>query len=600
MFHFGFMLCASNVQTLSSMNSRVPPLDSNISYRTPHAIDFIGAGTFQVSQLDVLQKRSMEVAKTLESNLSARGLHHRNKDFFTKDVRSSSAIISQTLLQGVRDPKINGQTSVYLRNQYFQRALGYERLGQIDRAIEDYTRCLSISSQYSECYFNRGGLYLAQGKLEAANQDFDKAIELSPTCTEYLENRSLLYRRRGMFSEATQDIFNSRLLKQRNETQGLKLNKSVSNGLANEDDPVIVFMKRSYLDREERSAELQHVIDFLKGIKFFSGIVNDQQIMRTLAQKVRLVIYEKDTVIFQEGDRGTNFYVVIDGEISIVKLIKDPLTSVVTAKNVLVKLFRAQTFGETALNSVTGLRTAGAEAQQKSHLLALEIEDYKYILHSYRSALRLEIKEALTTSALFSTWESVLIDKLCEHAIVKTYTAGTVVLASGEVVNDLYIVRRGIVKLVKSIIQPPLTNIKIDEFATPDSVNGMENPGLWVLKKNWKDVLVDDTIDGGGDTAVAASANTSSKLMGGNADGRMEFTVGVLGSGQMFGELSVLSPGATSPTTAVSYTNLEIYVFDAQILIGLGAKFNGTTMNFLNESLNLYNPPAEKIGHYYR
>jgi hypothetical protein len=36
---------------------------------------------------------------------------------------------------------------VYLKSQYFQRALGFERLGEIDRAIEDYGRCLTIDPQ---------------------------------------------------------------------------------------------------------------------------------------------------------------------------------------------------------------------------------------------------------------------------------------------------------------------------------------------------------------------------------------------------------------------------------------------------------------------
>lgn len=68
----------------------------------------------------------------------------------------------------------------------------------------------------------------------------------------------------------------------------------------------------------------------------------------------------------------------------------------------------------------------------------------------------------------------------------------------------------------------------------------------------------------------------------------------------MFGELAVLSPGYPSPTTAITFTNVEVYKFESDMLLSLGAKFNSTTVNVLNESLNLYNPPDEKVGHYYR
>jgi CRP-like cAMP-binding protein len=564
-------------------------LTTNMPKTKPHAIDFVGFGTFQVSQLDVLQKRSIENSKSAESVLSARGLHHRNKAFFTKEVKAASAVIQQTLLQGVKDPKNNGQ-GFYLQSQYFQRALGFERLHQIDRAIEDYGRCISITPHDSASYFNRGGLLLLQGKLEEATNDYDKAVELNPTNTEYLDNRALLYRRRGMFTEATQDMLTSRTIKAKNASAGLDIDKSMTTGLTVEDDdPVLVYLKRPYLDRQERQSELVYVIDFLKGVKFFAGIINNTNIMRVLASKVKLAMFNKDEVIFREGDIGTNFYIIIDGEVSIVKYSGNDGKGNPTKRTVLVKLFRSQTFGETALNSVSGLRSAGAECSQKAHILTLEVSDYNYILSSYRGALRTEIRDVLQSCAVFKTWEHENLEMLAEAAAVKSYTAQSVIIKTGESVNQLFIVRRGIVKLVKEIPQPNVGNIKIDELATPGSDLGMENPGLWVLKKNWKDVLQDES-------EMLPSTGDSNSL---------EFTVGVLGSGQVFGELAVLSPVSPhaplpSPTTAISFTNAEVYCFEANLLETLGAKFNAESINVLNESLNLYNPPCEKIGHFYR
>lgn len=137
-------------------------------------------------------------------------------------------------------------------------------------------------------------------------------------------------------------------------------------------------------------------------------------------------------------------------------------------------------------------------------------------------------------------------------------------------------------KILKNVTKPPVTNIQIDEFATPDSINGMEAPGLWVLTKNWKDRLrIPDDHEASNEETIT-------------------ITVGVLGSGQVFGELAILSPETPSPTSIVSFTNLEVYTFESDYLISLGARFNTVSMNILNESLNLYNPPIDKISHYYR
>jgi CRP-like cAMP-binding protein len=195
--------------------------------------------------------------------------------------------------------------------------------------------------------------------------------------------------------------------------------------------------------------------------------------------------------------------------------------------------------------------------------------------------LFLSLSEVLSTCSVFTSWESHLLDSLADHAVVQTFSAGTLLLSNGNPVTKLYIIKRGVVKILKNVARPPVNNIQIDEFATPDSLNGMEAPGLWVLTKNWKDRLriPDD--------------NQAS-------DDNITITVGVLGSGQVFGELAILSPDVPSPTSIISFTNLEVYTFDSDFLISLDARFNTTSMNILNESLNLYNPPIDKIAHYYR
>ena len=375
------------------MSGKLPMIEQLPLEKVPHAIDFIGTGTFQVSQLDVLQRRSVELNKSAEANLSARGLHHRSKEHFAREVRASSAVISQALLQGVRDPKNNNsKSSFYLKNQYFQRALGYERMGEVDMAIADYGRVIAIDDQCSAAYFNRGGLLYSQGKYLEATADLDKAIEIEPSKAIYHSNRAIMYRRRGMFNEATSDTLVAKNIQKSNNPSRLRqaLRKQISI-VMHDEDPMISYLKKSYIEREDCQQDIRWVIDFLKSVKFFSGIASEPHVMRECAKRVRLECHDKDSVVFYEGDPGKSFYIIADGEISVVKQVRS-IESEKTKTELLVKLFRGQTFGETALDNEAGVRTAGAVATQKTHLLVMGVGDYKRVFADYRQQLRNDIR----------------------------------------------------------------------------------------------------------------------------------------------------------------------------------------------------------------
>ena len=82
------------------------------------------------------------------------------------------------------------------------------------------------------------------------------------------------------------------------------------------------------------------------------------------------------------------------------------------------------------------------------------------------------------------------------------------------------------------------------------------------------------------------------------SDAMKEITVGILGSGQMFGELSILDPAQPAPSSAFAYTNVDIYVFQAEFILSLGARFNTVSVKALTDSLSLYNPPGDKLIYY--
>ena len=117
-------------------------------------------------------------------------------------------------------------------------------------------------------------------------------------------------------------------------------------------------------------------------MKFFRKFQADREFLGRVAIKLELQVWEKDRVIFQEGDYGNSFYMILDGEVAIVKT-KIYKRSLLKENVTLVKLYRGQAFGETALDG-NGLRSAGAIATQDSKLLLLHEKDYRYIMKRYR------------------------------------------------------------------------------------------------------------------------------------------------------------------------------------------------------------------------
>lgn len=79
---------------------------------------------------------------------------------------------------------------------------------------------------------------------------------------------------------------------------------------------------------------------------------------------------------------------------------------------VLVNMFRSQTFGETALESKGGLRTAGAIAAQPTKLLELQAEEYHAILSKFRANIKEEVESILKSSPLFIDWVIIILSAI--------------------------------------------------------------------------------------------------------------------------------------------------------------------------------------------
>ena len=90
-------------------------------------------------------------------------------------------------------------------NAYYNRGLAYGRKGELDKAIQDFSKVIDWNDNYAAAYYNRGLAYGRKGELDKAIQDFSKAIDLKPAYAEAYNYRGNAYAQKADSDRAIQD-----------------------------------------------------------------------------------------------------------------------------------------------------------------------------------------------------------------------------------------------------------------------------------------------------------------------------------------------------------------------------------------------------------
>ncbi|MBD3246745.1 MAG: tetratricopeptide repeat protein [Candidatus Omnitrophica bacterium] len=78
--------------------------------------------------------------------------------------------------------------------------------GELDEAIEEYTRALELNSSLGDGYYNRGNAYYKNDQYHLAVKDFTRAVELNPRDASAYYNRAVAYYSLGNYAQAREDI----------------------------------------------------------------------------------------------------------------------------------------------------------------------------------------------------------------------------------------------------------------------------------------------------------------------------------------------------------------------------------------------------------
>ena len=99
---------------------------------------------------------------------------------------------------------ISTDPSIY--SAYNNRGHGYIHLGDIPKALQDFNQAIKLQPKNAEYYTNRGGAYVQMGDLTRAIADFDHAIRLDPKHASAYSNRAMCYEEQGNLEAALRDF----------------------------------------------------------------------------------------------------------------------------------------------------------------------------------------------------------------------------------------------------------------------------------------------------------------------------------------------------------------------------------------------------------
>lgn len=112
-------------------------------------------------------------------------------------------IVEQTISQQATEPAIVEEELT--ASEYFERGFSAHQMGDLETAIQDYTKALHLNPSNARAFNNRGGAYNILGQNKQAIDDYNQAIALDPNYAPAYSNRGKAYRESDDIQQALAD-----------------------------------------------------------------------------------------------------------------------------------------------------------------------------------------------------------------------------------------------------------------------------------------------------------------------------------------------------------------------------------------------------------
>jgi tetratricopeptide (TPR) repeat protein len=101
---------------------------------------------------------------------------------------------------------------------YYSRAFAWDYKGQPDKAIADFTKALEINPLDADSFYSRGNCWFDQNNQDKAIADYAQALKLRPDFADAYYNRAVAYYNKGDLESAVKDAKKALSLAPKNKT----------------------------------------------------------------------------------------------------------------------------------------------------------------------------------------------------------------------------------------------------------------------------------------------------------------------------------------------------------------------------------------------
>src|SRR5262249_18539003 len=88
----------------------------------------------------------------------------------------------------------------------FYEGLCAYRRKRFDAAVHAFRVCIALAPETAECYYNRALAYQALGQLDQALADYNRTLKLNQRLTGASLNRGIIHYRQGRYADAVTDL----------------------------------------------------------------------------------------------------------------------------------------------------------------------------------------------------------------------------------------------------------------------------------------------------------------------------------------------------------------------------------------------------------
>lgn len=141
----------------------------------PNNSDYFFGRATSYNNLGLLAKAAEDMAVAIEMEPDQPDYHYFGANIFFKAKNYKAAVANYTK---AIDNQGNNQVSINLTNCFYNRGVSFLMLKNYDKAVQDFTRVITLNSSFAQAYHNRGIALRNLSRREAACADFEQARTL--------------------------------------------------------------------------------------------------------------------------------------------------------------------------------------------------------------------------------------------------------------------------------------------------------------------------------------------------------------------------------------------------------------------------------------